>query len=563
MLIIIIFEKKYNTKMINMFKPSNSLICFSAIIVMLLASCSSPENSMSIIPSETSYVSVVDVYSLLKKGEIEKLKESRLFKDAEDELRNESIRVSDLMREAMDNPSSTGIDFTSSLVSFGMNKYKGEHFNCVTMGLSSKENFKKFASEILDEAKVDYRIEDKENHSYIELVGDGALAWDDSKMIFVAPTDYNSRENIAYQTKKLFGLKSKDQLISNGSFNSFLGNKQDISIWVSSNILPGIVGKSAYAEMEKEAKVELKDNTLLSYISFNEGEIVVNTSLEMSEELKALYADKGSFNSKFNEELLTVLPKEHLFVTSLSMNVEKVIEAIQEDENYDEIEAELSRELRRSGTDLGDIFRKIESFKGSFIFSVFDVKEVVLEPRGYQNRYYEEMGQTAPVRTEMMPQMAVVFDIEEGSLLNEFRNEMRRFEKNGYYEMTEAGMKWYAGYNNSMGFVTNNLEKMEDFMSSRISENTLANSDITSSILDNEVMINANLDYDNYPFELRKKIEKSQNSYERKIFDNWKSVAKEVQIINKNDSNLELIVKLNDKDRNSLSTILDLVVKSN
>jgi len=147
------------------------------LATMLFSSCSSTPESMKTIPKETNFVTAIDVFSIAKKGKMYEFSDLKVFKTIKKELKSENKKMADLVDQLMEDPTISGINFTSDVFVYYVNEAKDEQFTCVSAELSSSEKFSEFITGLLEENEIEYEMETKGNIKYF-ILKDIALGWD-------------------------------------------------------------------------------------------------------------------------------------------------------------------------------------------------------------------------------------------------------------------------------------------------------------------------------------------------------------------------------------------------
>ena len=82
-------------------KRTNNLksigVTLLGIAVLFFSSCSSTPESIKPIPKETNIVSVVNFYSIAKKGKLDGIAEMKFYKTLKKEIRNENKKISKIL----------------------------------------------------------------------------------------------------------------------------------------------------------------------------------------------------------------------------------------------------------------------------------------------------------------------------------------------------------------------------------------------------------------------------------------------------------------------------------
>ena len=340
-------------------------------------------NGVEAIPKSTKVVSVIDVYSLAKKGELDELSELKFFKDFKKEVKNESKKLTNMMEEMMDDPSISGINFLSDVFVYYVNEGDKEQYMCMSAEISDDEKFSEFLEDFMKYSDVDIDIEDEDDYSYTLVGNEGAIGWDEDKVIFLGALNYDSRDNLEDEVETLLTLEDEDQISSVDEFTDFYDDKKDISLWVSSNII------NDYDEFEfiaKQVDIDLNDNYMNMYLDFDDDNISLKTQFVLNEENQKLMEDNDVWNNDFNDELLNYFPKQNLISSSLSIDPMAYYTILKKEDSFKDINSEFKDEM---GLDLKDIF---ESIKGNAVFSLFGMEEVEYSYMDWGYDFNEDMA---------------------------------------------------------------------------------------------------------------------------------------------------------------------------
>jgi len=353
-------------------------ISLIAIAVLFFSSCSSTPDSIKPIPKETNIVSVVDFYSLAKKGKLDKITEKKFYKTLKKEIRNENKKIAKILDEVVENPSMTGIDFSTDVFLYYINAAKDEQFTCMSAAIDDEEDFSVFIDDVLDKSGVDFDIEEEKEYKYTTVMDKMGIAWNNDVVIFLVADNHKSGKNLDLEIETLLELKDEDQISENDEFADFYKNKKDISIWYSTNMLEDSYWLKKY---DKQVDFEITNNYISSYLNFEDEEISLKTHFTPNEELKAILDENDVWDNKFNSDLLKLFPKKSYAAASISLNPTQLYEIYkkQNEENIEKVEEGFKKQM-----DV-DFKKVIESIGGSMVLSLynFEKKEFTYMSYGY------------------------------------------------------------------------------------------------------------------------------------------------------------------------------------
>ncbi|WP_282032225.1 DUF4836 family protein [Winogradskyella eximia] len=520
-----------------------------SLALIMLASCSSKPSSLSIIPESTNVVTVVDVYSLIKKGELNELEQFDLFKTFKKEIRNENKKVSRMMQNVIDDPTETGLDFTNDLLMFYVNEAKDEQYYAMAMDLKNEEKFTVFIEDLLDKGGVSFDVENEKSYKYTIVNKDVAFAWDKNKVICLTSKNYESRKNFDLTISTLFGLKENNQITQNKDFTTFYNNKKDISLWFSTNLLED---NYQYKRMTRELDFDIADNYVAAHLNFENNNMSMQWKLFPNDDVKKMVEEDPILNTNFNSDLLSFLPENSLANASVSMNPMAYYNMLKSENGFDKMESKFENEM---GFTLKEF---IGSFKGSAVFNLIDIKEVEYT---YQNYYSDTVTKTEP-----LPIMGLAFDISSNTYIKQIiekipENDLQK--RSDYYEIKiDNRYDMYLAFNSNTCYFTNDKASVKAFKDGGLKSGSLLMSNQVSNFKNNAFYASMNLDFDTYPNTIKKEITKAQNSREGRVFDMWSEFASSLELKQIDNYTMQLDLKTKDNNKNSLNNMLSLIDKS-
>jgi len=368
---------------------------------------SSPEN-LKVIPKETNAVTVIDLYSMIKKGKLNEISDLNIFKTFKREIRNENKKVSKIIDNIIEDPTISGVNFTTDVFAYYVNQSNDEKFICFSAEIQNEEKFAEFIEDILDDFDIEFDIEKEEDYSYTLMENDAAIGWDEDKAVLLIAEDDNSRENLEDGIETLFGLKEKDQITANEDFNKFYSNKKDISVWFSSNLFEDSGGLE---KLESEIKVDMTDNYISAYLNFGDDHISLKTEFTPNSDIQEMMKDNDVWDNSMNNELLNYFPKEQYATVSMSLNPMTFYNIFEESDGFEEIQYEFEREAQ---FDLQDL---VESFKGNAVYSLFGFDEIEYTYMDWGYGFNEDEAKLLEER--YIISMAGYLSYEDKALLNQ------------------------------------------------------------------------------------------------------------------------------------------------
>lgn len=602
-------------------------ILLLGISILFLSSCSNSPENLKVIPEETNAVSVIDIYSIIKKGKLNEIAELKFFKTFKKEIRNENKKVSKIIDNLIEDPTMSGINFKTDIFAYYVNEANDEKFISFSAEIKNQEKFAEFIENVLDKLEIEFDIEKDKNYSYTLIGNEAVIGWDESKAVLLIAENYKSRENLDLEIETLMELKEKDQITANVEFNKFYKSKKDISIWFSTNLF-----KDSYEfkKIEKEIDLDITDNYISSYLNFEDNNISLLTQFTANSEIQKMMEENDVWNNSFNNQILKYFPKKHYATASISLNPMSYYNIIEQEDDFEKIQSEFERETE---LDLKDLF---ETIKGNAVYSLFGFENVeytymaygygfnenkadlldkryVISEAGYLSSEDKELlnqGKTIQcnkysrryciniknildnggtietaiknndeinwyeggwdygkyvetTNEEYLPLMGLAIDINGSKIIKKLLEKIPEDEINkrsDYYEfMFDNRYPAYFAFNEDICFVTNDKKSIQAFKDGGYNSDNLGSSNISSGITNSNFYSFLNLNYDEYPKDIKKEIKNNQNDKEEKMLKIWNDFAKSVELKQVDKNSVEIIFNTKENESNSLNTIITTI----
>jgi len=597
------------------------------ISALFLSSCSNSPENLKVIPEETNVVSVIDIYSIIKKGKLDEISELKFFKKFKKEIRNENKKVSKIIDNLIEDPTITGIDFSTDVFAYYVNEANDEKFISFSAEIENEEKFAEFIEDVLDDVEIEFDIEKNKNYSYTLIGNEAVIGWDEKKAVLLIAENYKSRENLDLEIENLFELKEENQITAKEEFNKFYSSKKDISVWLSTNLFEG---NYDFKKIEKEIDFNITDNYISAYLNFEDNNISLLTQFTPNSEIQKMMGENDVWKNSFNNQLLNYFPKKSFAIASISLNPMSYYNIIEQEDDFEKIQSEFERETE---LDLKELF---ETIKGNAVYSLFgfenaeytymaygygfneneaellderyeiskagylssEDKELLnqgktIQAESYSRRYcinikniinnggtvetaiandskinwYEggwDYGKyVETTKEEYLPLMGLVMDINDKKIVKKLIDKIPEDEINkrsDYYEFTiDNRYPAYFSFNESVCFITNDKKSIKAFKDGGYSSGNLGSSDISSDITNSNLYSFLNLNYDEYPKDIKKEIKNNQNDNEEKMFKIWNGFAKSIELKQVDKNSIEIIFNTKENESNSLNTIISTI----
>ena len=309
---------------------------------------SSSSKGIELIPRNTVAVGVVSVGDMIDKADIQDLLKldldiiEELLDDYED-LKEEAEDESNLAASILEDPENIGIDISQDVFVYVVIEdiEKGESYLCVSGGVDDEDRLLKILEEIEDDMPEDegdsysyteshFDISEEDGYNMLLMYTKNsyksrydeetyyrditALAWDNDKFLFITNPDAREKKGIdklEEEVERLFNLKSKEQLTSISSFNSFYDNKTDLCAWASAEGLDDDLLKDFVKRLDRKTggKIDLdvedvQECSASIFYNFGDGNVSVKAALYASDGVQDLIEEKTNIStSEFSYEL--------------------------------------------------------------------------------------------------------------------------------------------------------------------------------------------------------------------------------------------------------------------
>ncbi len=525
------------------------------VSVLLFTSCKQEQKGLTLIPNDTDLIGVVDVFSLIKKGELRNIDDLQLVKFANQEMKKESKKVSRFFNSIKEDPRVTGIDFQKDMFMYYINDARDERFTCIASELKDSQKFSDFLRDMFDTADADIDIVDEKEYKLVSLGREASIVWDNNKVLMIIAASYSSRKNLANQIENLFNLKETECITTNDIFNKFYKNKKDISVYVNTNILSDI--SREYAFLMKQINYDFSDSHASVYVDFQDKAISVKTNLVPNEEMAKILNQN---NITINSELTNFAPKNQFATVAYSLNPKIIVDQMKEQDNYN-YTAEMIK--NQFGVEFEEIFNNIG---GSILFGVYNFEKQKYFYKGYDfvkkdnGDYGYEFVEKE--KESVVPVMGMLFDIKGKDVVDKLIEKLPEdeFVKNGkHYEFKfENRYKSYMVYNDKQCLITNSKEAVDAFENGGF-KSSLSDSDIANNMNNKNVYAWMDLVYENYPTAIKDEVTGNMDDKEKTIFNLWNDLLKDAEYKQIDKTSYELKINTQNKGNNSLRAIIETI----
>lgn len=330
----------------------NYLLLILGVIVIVFAACSGSDNlqnsAAELVPESATAVVSFDLESLLKKANMEEVKQMEFYKDAVADAAREGGEVA---AKVLENPENSGIDLSEKMYFFADIKDK-------------KEGLVGFVFQIADAKKLENLVLEGEGEiekikglNYFKGADGFTVAW--KEQVGFMGTALNEK---ALQTAVLNVFNKKSSIGNNSKAAEALSKSGDITYYFSTEILTKIFENELTMSELFVGPNYFKDNHLWGSTSFEKGKIESTSSASLSKELNAdlkmIFADGSETDfSRF-------IPKEKLMMSMTGKLNMRGINQLLKDKSLNGL---LNRNLNKFGLSADDI---AEAIDGDMVLAV-------------------------------------------------------------------------------------------------------------------------------------------------------------------------------------------------
>ena len=309
---------------------SHFLILFT--VSFTLHSCGSKNEEGALIPSNSLYVSVMDLESMSKNLTWEEIKTSGWYNSIKT-----NSEMSDWAKKVLGSPEESGINFKKNLIFFSGHTSAGKTYMAFSGSLVNQRDFDQFNKQNSNpgDIKKDGKI------SMLSLSDNQLVGWNDNNFVYLSsvrvslpeinmasgdPGNINSaplnQSELMQECKNIFTLKKDSSLSGNKIFSALMKEKGDVRFYMNgeevmkNNPVPGI-GNMLNTD------VFFKNNVTTLTIEFDKGEIEVQQKQYASKELLNYF--KENTGSKINKEMIERIPSQDVMaVIALSIKPDAI-----------------------------------------------------------------------------------------------------------------------------------------------------------------------------------------------------------------------------------------------
>lgn len=270
-----------------MIKKTVSKLLALIVLTALFAACSKQVNYTSVIPSDASMVTAIDLKSLIDKAGLNDKENEATKQQVMDALKKEmSASAFQQMEKIMKNPAESGIDISVPVYLFMSPAFSTP----AIVAQVCDESALNASLETLVQEQVAQPVTEADGYSFT-VIGNGVLAFNDSAMLIASGENESQMEQLQASVSNLMKQEEENSIAKAAVFQKMQATKGDIKFFASMGAVPELYKKQLNITLPQS--IPWEDITLIAGVSFNNGEIVFTSEPYLeNEEVKAMVQEQ-------------------------------------------------------------------------------------------------------------------------------------------------------------------------------------------------------------------------------------------------------------------------------
>jgi hypothetical protein len=345
-------------------------------VAFTLHSCGSKNEEGALIPSNSTYVSVMDLESMGKNLSWEEIKASGWYNSIK--TNNE---MSEWAKKVLGSPEESGINFKKNLVIFSGHSSTGKTYMAFGGTLMNQRDFDEFNKQNSNpgDIKKDGKI------SMLSLSNNQLVGWNENNFIYLSSTNLNlpeisnssrdsnninstplNQSELMQECINIFNLKKDNSLAENKIFSALMKEKGDIRFYMNGEEVMKNNPVTGLGNM-LNSEVFFKNNITTLAIEFEIGAIEIHQKQYASKELMNYF--KNNIGSKIDKTMIERIPAGDVMAV-IALNLKP--EAIQNLVKLTGADGIANMFLQQAGFSLDDVSKATD---GNMLFVASDAKE--------------------------------------------------------------------------------------------------------------------------------------------------------------------------------------------
>ena len=385
-------------------KIRNILALVALGCMLALASCKKEDKAgsldhMKIIPANSAMVMSINAKTLVEKGGLNDYKNFELYKKFHGEIAKYEPEMGKIIDEFLKDTRSTGLNLDQIFV-YLQPKDRYDMLATFVFSVDDQDKVGKWIASYHKATHEDeYELEKGEGYQLYRLDRRNLLVWDKTKALLLNVRDYEEEDLPSFET--LLKVDEENSIVSNADFMECYNAQKDFTFWMPFKSIGIMGGNEDATELSTLKKFygEDWDKASMSFsLDFTNEKAALSISVWPSNLVDKYLGEHPILKENFDQSLLSYFPKDYLFTSKLSFNVQeyykmmttnlnKLAEDLKkdadEDEDYEIDEyygyypfsdySYISKILSMLASD--DVAKIVNSFKGDVVADIFGFQE--------------------------------------------------------------------------------------------------------------------------------------------------------------------------------------------
>ena len=447
------------------------------VVAFLLASCGTKNEESYFIPKDAVGVMYINLKTLSEKSNDLDLKNLSVNALIEDKAPKE---IKEFVSEFMTSENLNNTFRKEFILGFGSFK-RLSGFGGLALPIKDAASFEAFIQPMLDkmpDAEKEVNV-GKDKDFTVYSIRELAIGWNNKTALIIGADKYAGAE-----LKDLTTLNRAESILATNYFDGFFDTKQDMGLHLTStplgDALDGLL--NAFAGV----KVNLENNNLSYYGSFEKDHIHTNTNLKLNKDFTSLLGYKKWMSTSYSKSLLDALPNNPLLLAKISIDPADYFEHMTSLKDNKVLPVQVREELKKSlekannesEKELGMSTKDIAKiFEGSVILAITEgtkIKDTVYDYDYYTGeKTYEIVEKNVPnmygavaIKDKAKFDKILTKIQEKGAPLKTISPNYYEIDKNSYMVITDDLIYFTndvdkANEINTNGKLANNLSDFE------------------------------------------------------------------------------------------------------
>ena len=432
------------------------------VVSFLLASCGTKNEESYFIPKDAVGVMYINLKTLSEKSNDLDLKNLSVNALIEDKAPKE---IKEFVSEFMTSENLNNTFRKEFILGFGSFK-RLSGFGGLALPIRDAARFEAFIQPMLDkmpDAEKEVNV-GKDKDFTVYSIRELAIGWNNKTALIIGADKYAGAE-----LKDLTTLNRAESILATNYFDGFFDTKQDMGLHLTStplgDALDGLL--NAFAGV----KVNLENNNLSYYGSFEKDHIHTNTNLKLNKDFTSLLGYKKWMSTSYSKSMLDVLPSNPLLLAKISIDTEAYFEHMTSLKDNKVLPVQVREEFKKSlekanqasekeiGMSTKDIAK---TFEGSIMFAVTEGKKI--KDTVYDYDYYSG-EKSYKIVEKNVPNMYGAIAIKDKAKFDKLLSKIREEEKfikelsPNYYQIEK---KTFMVITDNLIYFTNDVDKANE-----------------------------------------------------------------------------------------------------